>query len=186
MKETSIPGKKIIPYYDESGGSFIQNIRRVANSRRVSLIRYLLHKLKLILLQFLAGSCPINSVRIRLFRMKGVHIGKNVYIGRKVYIDNLYPEFIFLEDNVHLHTECILISHFNPSIRFKGLFEACANPIIIENGAIIGVRAIVMPGIKIGKSAMVTAGSVVTSDVHPFTMVQGNPAKKILNFEHML
>jgi acetyltransferase-like isoleucine patch superfamily enzyme len=186
MKDLTFPDKKKIPYYDEAGYSFIKNIKEVASSRGISLIRYLMHKLKLIFLQLLASGCPMNSIRVKLYKMKGVHIGRNVYIGRKVYFDNLYPEFIFLGDNVHLHTECMLISHFNPSVRFSGLLEACANPVIIEDGAIIGLRAIVMPGVKVGRSAMVTAGSVVLRDVQPFTMVQGNPAKKILNFEHML
>lgn len=186
MNRSEINIKTSIPYYDEKGSSFFKGLKNSASARRISVVHYLLHKIKLVMLQALAGMCPISSLRVRLYRMKGVHIGKNVYIGRKVFIDNLYPEYIYLADGVHLHTECMIISHFNPSVRFKGLFEACANPVIIDEGAIVGIRAIVMPGVHIGKGAVVTAGSVALASVPAFTMVQGNPAKKILNFEHML
>jgi acetyltransferase-like isoleucine patch superfamily enzyme len=186
MNIFNIPEKKPIPYYDEQGDSFYINIKRVAGERGMSLFSYVGYKLKISTIQFLANKCPVNSLRVYLYRRKGVKIGANVYIGRKVFIDNLYPDFIFLEDDVHLHTECMIISHFNPPKRFSNLFEASAKPVFIKKGAIIGLRAIIMPGITIGQNSMVTAGSVVFNNIAPYTMVQGNPAKKILNFEHLM
>lgn len=50
---------------------------------------------------------------------------------------------------------------------------------IIGEGASIGGGAVILPGIRIGKSAMIGAGSVVTSDVQDFSVVIGNPAKHI-------
>jgi acetyltransferase-like isoleucine patch superfamily enzyme len=52
-------------------------------------------------------------------------------------------------------------------------------PIVIEDEVWIGVRAIVLKGITIGRGAIVAAGSVVTRDVPPFTLVAGNPAREI-------
>ncbi|HAY3540432.1 CatB-related O-acetyltransferase [Elizabethkingia anophelis] len=52
-------------------------------------------------------------------------------------------------------------------------------PIIVEDEVWIGNNVIVMSGIKIGKGAIVAAGSVVTKDIPPFAIVGGNPAKFI-------
>lgn len=52
-------------------------------------------------------------------------------------------------------------------------------PITICDGVWIGARAIVLPGVTIGEGAVVAAGSVVTKDVEPWTVVGGNPAKVI-------
>jgi maltose O-acetyltransferase len=51
--------------------------------------------------------------------------------------------------------------------------------VIIGDRVWIGYRAIILPGIKIGEGAVVGAGAVVTKDVEPFTIVAGNPARKI-------
>jgi maltose O-acetyltransferase len=51
--------------------------------------------------------------------------------------------------------------------------------VIIGDRVWIGYRAIVLPGITIGDGAVVGAGAVVTKDVEPFTVIAGNPARKI-------
>lgn len=52
-----------------------------------------------------------------------------------------------------------------------------AHPIVVEDYAWIGAGAIVLPGVTIGKGAVVAAGAVVTRDVAPRTIVAGNPAR---------
>lgn len=52
-------------------------------------------------------------------------------------------------------------------------------PILIEDHAWIGSKAIILKGVTVGRGAVVAAGSVVTDDVEPFTIVGGNPAKVI-------
>jgi acetyltransferase-like isoleucine patch superfamily enzyme len=52
-------------------------------------------------------------------------------------------------------------------------------PILIEDRAWIGSRAIVLKGVTIGRGAVVAAGAVVTQDVPPFTIVAGNPARPV-------
>ncbi len=51
--------------------------------------------------------------------------------------------------------------------------------ITVKRGASIGANATILPGLVIGESAMVGAGSVVTKDVEPYTVVAGNPARVI-------
>jgi virginiamycin A acetyltransferase len=52
---------------------------------------------------------------------------------------------------------------------------------IIGNDVWIGMDTVIMPGIKIGNGAIVAAKSVITQDVEPYTIVGGNPAKKLKN-----
>lgn len=52
-------------------------------------------------------------------------------------------------------------------------------PIVIEDDVWIGASAVVLPGVTIGKGAVIAAGAVVTSDVDPFTVVAGVPARPI-------
>jgi acetyltransferase-like isoleucine patch superfamily enzyme len=51
-----------------------------------------------------------------------------------------------------------------------------ARPIVVEDGAWIGMRALILPGVRIGRGSVVAAGAVVTQDVPPNTLVSGNPA----------
>ena len=53
------------------------------------------------------------------------------------------------------------------------------SPITICDGVWIGARAIILPGVTIGEGAVIAAGTVVTKDVEPWTVVGGNPAKFI-------
>ena len=52
-------------------------------------------------------------------------------------------------------------------------------PVVIEAGADIGMNAVILPGVRIGKGAIVGAGAVVTTDVEPNTVVAGVPARVI-------
>ncbi|CAI0925785.1 Chloramphenicol acetyltransferase [Serratia quinivorans] len=49
----------------------------------------------------------------------------------------------------------------------------------LGDGCWIGMRAMLMPGVSIGEGAIVAAGSIVTKDVEPYTIVGGNPARPI-------
>jgi len=52
-------------------------------------------------------------------------------------------------------------------------------PVRIEDDVWIGARAIILPGIKIGKGAIIGSGAVVTKDVPPYAICAGNPARVI-------
>jgi acetyltransferase-like isoleucine patch superfamily enzyme len=54
-----------------------------------------------------------------------------------------------------------------------------SRPVVIEDHVWIGMRAIVMPGVRIGRGAVVAAGSVVTADVAPRAVVFGSPARTV-------
>jgi galactoside O-acetyltransferase len=58
-----------------------------------------------------------------------------------------------------------------------------AQPVIIEDDVWIGTRAVILPGVRIGYGSVIAAGSVVTKDVPPMTVVAGIPAKPIKKIE---
>lgn len=123
--------------------------------------------------------------------MKDVEIGKNCNIGENAFIESgvslgnnvkvknnvaLYSGVI-CEDNVFLGPNCVFTNVLTPRsfISRKNEFK----PTIIRGGATIGANSTIVCGNTIGKYALVGAGSVVTKDVPDYTLVVGNPAKKI-------
>ena len=58
-------------------------------------------------------------------------------------------------------------------------FKAHVSPVVINDYVFIGPRAIILPGVTIGRGAIVGAGAVVTKDVADFAIVGGVPAKQI-------
>lgn len=58
-------------------------------------------------------------------------------------------------------------------------FEGRTAPIVIEDHAWLGTRAMVLPGVTVGRGAVVAAGAVVTKDVPPYALMAGVPARRI-------
>jgi acetyltransferase-like isoleucine patch superfamily enzyme len=167
-----------IPYFDHTGG-FLKTILNSSKRRRISPLFFLLKKIVNICLYRISFFCPLNSFRVRCHKWRGVKIGNNVYIGMQCSIDNAYPEYVYIEDNVSLAGECLVITHSNPFSHFQNVTPAQVAPVIIKQGAWICVRALLLPGVIIGENSIVSAGSVVTTNVPPNSVVSGNPAKII-------
>lgn len=174
-----------IPFFDHGKG-LKDTVRNSSKRRNMNPVHFALRKVKNIVLFRMSYFCPLNSWRVKMNRWRGVHIGKNVYIGTHCVIDNAYPEYVYLEDNVSLAGEVTIIAHANPYPHFKGVFEAKVAPVVVKNGAWISAKSILLHGAEIGECAVVSAGSVVSNRVPPYTMVVGNPAKKVYNFEHIV
>lgn len=62
--------------------------------------------------------------------------------------------------------------------------EVAAGPIVIEADCWLGTNVIVLPGRRIGKGAIIGAGSVVTRDIPPYTVYAGNPARMLRMRNH--
>lgn len=163
--------EKPVPYYEET------QERTIAQK---------LHKVRNTIFHLLAYVCPNNSLRIKMQRKRGVHIGKNVYIGMFCFFDNLAPEYIYIEDNASINAQTMILTHFNPMKQFCNVLRAHVAPVVVHKGAIVAVRSTIMPGVEIGKYAIVSGGSVVEKSVPNYTMVKGNPAKKVAEYEALI
>lgn len=100
-----------------------------------------------------------------------------------IIIDRAYPDYVRIEDNAMLAGGNHLLAHSRAPEYFKGKLLSYVAPIVIKEYAWLGINSIVLPGVTIGKGAVVTAGSVVTEDVPDNTIVRGNPAVVVRTFE---
>jgi acetyltransferase-like isoleucine patch superfamily enzyme len=133
--------------------------------------------------QVISKVLPYSGLRVVLHRWRGVKIGKKVHIGPMVTIDDVYPNFVVLEDGVSLAGQIFILTHNKPMDYHKNLVEAFLSPVIIKKNAWIAISVVILPGVTIGEGAIVASGSVVTRDVPPNTLVGGAPAKVLKEFE---
>jgi acetyltransferase-like isoleucine patch superfamily enzyme len=103
-------------------------------------------------------------------------------IGFRCTLDHAYPEYITLKDNCALAGNVYLIAHSNPYIHFKGKLLSYVAPIVIEEGAWVGINSTILPGVTVGKNSVVSAGSIVSKDVPDNCVVAGNPAVIVKRF----
>ncbi len=99
-----------------------------------------------------------------------VRIGHRVRLHSNVFV----PEFSILDDDCWLGPNVVLTNAKYP--RSRNVKEELAGP-RVETAAKIGANSTILPGVRIGHHAVVGAGSVVTRDVAPNTVVAGNPAR---------
>lgn len=147
-----------------------------------------------------------NRVRAWALRWAGVRVGpgtviggalrlvgssapsKNLLIGRDCWI-NAGCHFdasheIRVGDRVSIAQQVMLLTETHevgPSGQRAGALTSA--PIVIGDGCWLGARCIVLPGVTIGRGAVVAAGSVVTKDVEPNTLVAGVPARVVRRLE---
>jgi maltose O-acetyltransferase len=95
-------------------------------------------------------------------------LGENCRIGSGTIIGNnvmMAPDVIIVAENHKFTKET-----------FEGWVKA---PVIIEDNVWIGYRAIILPGVRVGRNAIIGAGAVVTKEIPPYAIVGGVPAKII-------
>jgi acetyltransferase-like isoleucine patch superfamily enzyme len=134
-------------------------------------------------LQQVSRMLPYSGIKVKLHRMRGVKIGKNVHIGPMVTIDDVYPNFVKIEDGVSIAGQNFILTHNKPLEYHKNLSEAFLGPVVIKKNAWIAINVTILPGVTIGEGAIVASGAVVSKDVPPNTLVGGIPAKVIKEFE---
>jgi len=123
--------------------------------------------------RFLPGAL---TFRVWCHRMRGMRMGKGIWLGYDLILETEYPERISLGNNVEINMRATLIGHFRGvPVQPKGPGEERIS-IKIEDDVFIGPGVIVLPNVVIGRGAAVAAGSVVTRNIPPMTLVQGNPA----------
>lgn len=114
----------------------------------------------------------------REIRRLGVRVGRNSLINRDCTID--VRSGLTIGDNVSISPEVMILggTHDVNDPQFSDS-EVGSVPVAIEDHVWIGSRAIILPGVTVGRGAVVAAGSVVTKDVPPLMIVAGVPAKAI-------
>jgi acetyltransferase-like isoleucine patch superfamily enzyme len=106
-----------------------------------------------------------------------VRIGDGVRVHSQAFI----PEYSVLEARAWVGPNAVLTNAKYP--RSPGVKEALEGP-VLEEGAMIGANATVLPGVRIGAGSLVGAGSVVARDVPPGVVVRGVPAEVIRDIHY--
>ncbi len=150
---------------------------------------------KLFKIHFVSLHVPFWFIRKFVFKLFGVKIGKGttIHMGCKFFEpsgvtigeDSMIGEGAFLDGREKLkignHVDIasqVLIYNSEHDLNASD-FHAVNTTVEIGDYVFIGPRAIILPGVKIGKGAVVAAGAVVTKDVKDFEIVGGVPAKVI-------
>lgn len=158
-------------------------------------------RIKSILIEFwvmvlhFVGHIPIHHVRRLFYRLSGMKIGRGstIHTGARFY----YPGNIKIGEDTIIGENCVLdgrekliignhvdiasevmiynAQHDVQSENFKPILKE----VVIGDYVFIGPRAIILPGVKIQKGAIVAAGAVVTNDIDSMKIVGGVPAKEI-------
>ena len=138
-------------------------------------------------LHVLARYAPLPpAARATLHRRRGVTVGRRVFIGTEVFIDDAVPASVTLEDDVTVIAQTTILGHTYYPHHFHRLLgdESTreGRRTVIRRGAYLGLRSTILAGVTVGEYAIVGAGSLVTQDVPPYTMVVGVPAKVVREF----
>lgn len=165
------------------------------------MVRKILGRINTIILEFIVmklhfvGFVPSHHIRRFFYRLFGMEIGSGstIHMGARFYNpfnikigeDSIIGEDVVLDGRDRLvignHVDIasgVMIYNAQHDVRDPN-FRAICSPVIIEDYVFIGPRAIILPGIRIGKGAVVGAGAVVTKDVEEYSIVGGIPAKEI-------
>jgi acetyltransferase-like isoleucine patch superfamily enzyme len=97
-----------------------------------------------------------------MHRWRGVRIGKNVWISQYVYIDEIHPEAVSIGDNVTIGIGTSIITHL-----YWGEVQADNGvaSVTIEPDVFVGPHCVILPGVRIGRGAVIQAGTVVSREV---------------------
>src|SRR5688572_27195806 len=115
---------------------------------------------------------------------KGAKVGRNCKISSHSFI----CEGVTIEDNVFVGHHVVFINDRNPRATTNdGQMQSEADweviPTHVKQGASVGSGAVILCGVTIAEGALIGAGSVVTHDVPPRTIVAGNPARILRQVE---
>ena len=109
------------------------------------------------------------------FDPSGISIGEDTIVGDHAFLDGRAA--LTIGSHVDIASSVMIYNSEHDLESEK--FSARTEPVEIGDYVFVGPRAIILPGVKIGKGAVIAAGAVVTKDVPEFTIVGGVPAGKI-------
>jgi acetyltransferase-like isoleucine patch superfamily enzyme len=121
----------------------------------------------------LARICPSLRLKNWLLRRIGVTVGTGVAWGLESTPDVFWPERITVGDDAIIGYDATLLCHEFLRDEYR------LGDVVVEEGAMVGASAVVLPGVTVGEGARVAANSLVAADVPPGTTAAGVPAEVV-------
>lgn len=148
------------------------------------------------------GENVIFEKNVYMFHPDHIEIGNNVYIGHGAYLKAYHKNKLAIGNNVWIGQEAFLhaggsitiedgvgigpfvkiltLAHKEGEREIPVLYlEQEYASVYIEYGVDVGIGAVILPGVRIGRNSIVGAGAVITKNIPPFTVAAGVPAKVI-------
>jgi len=132
-------------------------------------------------LRVFGGSIIEGKPKISKFKYVGnfkyLHLCNNAEINKDCLL--LAKNTIKIGENSTLAYRVIILTSANPNgpkNLLSKIYPAKTAPVIIEDNVWVGANAVILPGVKIGRCSVVSAGAIVTKDVPAYTLVAGAPA----------
>ena len=146
------------------------------------------------------GQNVVFEEGVLVFHPEVVEIGDNVYVGHRAILKGYYRGYIRIGNNVWIGQNCFLHGaggivvgnnvgigpnvviitsvHKDQGPSVPILFsELEFGPVVIEDDSDIGVGAIILPGVTIGRGCQIGAGAVVTKSIPPYSVAAGVPVR---------
>ena len=137
------------------------------------------------ILERLASAFPIPSWRVKLHRMRGINIGKNVYIGYDVIFDRIHPDCISIGDYAEIGDRCIISAHSRGTLPLRDKYPRTVKPVSIGQGVWIAPGCIIIQGVEIGNNSVIGTGSFVNRNIPANSVAVGVPARVIKKLDEM-
>jgi maltose O-acetyltransferase len=112
---------------------------------------------------------------------RGLRVGRDVYIGDTVAFDHGFLWLISIGDESVIASDTRIVAHDGSTKLWTGYLRV--GRVDIGKRVYIGVRCIVLPGVRIGDESVIGAGSVVSRDIPERTVAAGNPAVAIATLD---
>jgi len=125
-----------------------------------------------------------RGVILLLHRLRGVKMGRQCYIDPTALVETAYPENVTMGDGVTIAAHAAIMTHVKAPdyLREHGLVPLVRKKVVLRDHCFVGVNAVIMPGVTVGKGAVVASGAVVVGDVPDHVTVAGNPARVVKHF----
>lgn len=146
-------------------------------------VKDLCRELPLKLIRWIAINHPDNSSRLLYYQLTNVPIGEGTVINSGVKLYDEYQGLVSFGKRVAVASDVNIIASSNPNnskladVPYVREHLNRLAPVIIEDDAWIGAQVVILPGVTIGKGAIVGAGATVVCDVPPHSVVAGVPAR---------
>jgi galactoside O-acetyltransferase len=131
---------------------------------------------------YVVPGAPTHRMRVAALRAMGHEVGPNVDVALGLLVIDEAPgeeaRLILAERSGIGPRVVIVLSSYPRYSRFRSAFEQ-AGSVRLEEDVWIGANVVILPGVTIGAGSIVAAGSVVTRDVPPMTIVGGAPARPL-------
>ncbi|MCX8175310.1 MAG: acyltransferase [Candidatus Micrarchaeota archaeon] len=125
------------------------------------------------LLIYSARYLPSTSLKNVLYRICGARIGKGVTFGLGAVLDIFYPELVEVRDNTLIGYNSVILAHEFLQGQYR------TGRVVIGKNVMIGANCTILPGVRIGDGASISAMSLVNRDIPAGQTWGGVPARRI-------